>query len=367
MNFKNHSQLWVKVDVPYAYDVYWTLRNAPTLTCNGLFVTNVGALRSVPKEVSGNKDAPILYPLVSIIDPNGSFPLNLERNNIRTEGYEFGAELIRDSLQEMLAWLLFEGPDRLDSPHIRNTQLPWLDSSEENSALVACQRGYGLRLVSLLDGLPIRHSINYHRGQVTAIGLSDDTVVFGYYAPWESRYGSQLARIVIVDGTGDGDEKDNGDRVKLLRREVSYSFEYASKKTRKSTVVPAGYYHGDKVKLILEEQNKGWLVAKEAGCPDKEFHITSWPDNDEISLYWRNRPIPYITECFFPEGSYIKAKSKPWLLDDLWQEYFGKNWIPFALEDRIKKFPQAAKFFAERYPQVVPDEAWVLLGGKPTP
>jgi hypothetical protein len=71
-----------------------------------------------------------------------------------------------------------------------------------------------------------------------------------------------------------------------------------------------------------------------------------------------------MVEAFFPEDSYLKAVSKPWLLDELWLEYFGKNWIPFDLKERIARFSETAKFFAERYPQVVPDEAWALLGGK---
>ena len=74
-----------------------------------------------------------------------------------------------------------------------------------------------------------------------------------------------------------------------------------------------------------------------------------------------------LEEYFYAPNTYITATSKPWLIDDLWQEHFGKDWIPFALEDRIAKFPKAAQFFKERYPQVVPDEAWALLGGKPTP
>ena len=89
-----------------------------------------------------------------------------------------------------------------------------------------------------------------------------------------------------------------------------------------------------------------------------------WP-SDPAEYDWQAKEDPAIEEYFYPADSFVKVTSAPWLLDELWEEHFGKDWIPFALEDRIKKFRKAADFFKERYPQVVPDEAWDLLGGKP--
>jgi hypothetical protein len=105
------------------------------------------------------------------------------------------------------------------------------------------------------------------------------------------------------------------------------------------------------------------LVISQIDCPASEIDVSNWP---EVSVGIYDKRRSYLVENFFPENSILKSESKPWLLDDLWLEHFGREWIPFDLKDRIAKFPKAAQFFKERYPQVVPDEAWALLGGKPS-
>lgn len=128
--------------------------------------------------------------------------------------------------------------------------------------------------------------------------------------------------------------------------------------------------------LVVEWQNNGLLSAVMAlNAPKPCFHIEDYdskyfddlfngPDGKHYTQE-SARDVPCLEEMIYPSGYFIHVASEPWLLDELWQEHFGKNWIPFALEDRIAKFPEAAKFFSERYPQVVPEEAWALLGGKP--
>ncbi|UOQ97255.1 ATP-binding protein [Hymenobacter sp. 5317J-9] len=358
MNFTNNDQNWRRIETPFPYEIYWTLQGAPNLTCNGLFVSNSDALRNVPNEILKSDNAPVQFPLVSIVDPDGKFPLNLERNNIRSDSYEFGLALVRDLLQEMLSWLLFNGPVCAESVSIQHTIMPWLSTYANHNTLVASKSGYAVRLVSLLDGISVRHTINHHHSGFVLDVQTEDSLIFGHYLPWASgSYGTHLSEISVVEGLG------TDKKVKSLTRKVFYSEKYSNKSAPRGKLKRESNYR-DEVVYELEQQKKGWLVAAEHGCPTREFNVTKWPK----PVFHRSSgegSRTYFIEHFFPEESYFKAISKPWLLDELWQEHFGKSWIPFALEDRIAKFPQAAQFLKERYPQVVPDEAWALLGGKP--
>lgn len=359
----NGSQFWHRVKTSCPYDVYWTLGSVPNLMCNGLFISNSSSLRNVPYEISGFYNAPIMYPQVSIIDPDGRLPLNLERNNLRTESYDFGLELIRDVLQEMLAWLLFNGPNCIESSLLHEVYLPWLSGYNNYSSdnpLVALKHGYGLSLATLLDGLPVNHVINYVRTGLNLEAVSDDAIVFGTHRSWnKNTYESRCVELSIVDALG------VDTKISSTSRVVFYHDGYQSKSFPRGELKIDSFYSHNKSKFKLEQQRKGWLIASQPSCPTKGFVMHQWPELNLSSEYMRNTKLVFFYEHFFPENSYFKATSKPWLLDELWQEHFGKNWIPFALEDRIAKFSEAAQVFKERYPQVVPDEAWALLGGKP--
>jgi hypothetical protein len=263
----------------------------------------------------------------------------------------------------MMAWLLLNGPKSLDSSIIPDISLPWLAFitryHTKSSALVACNKGYAIRLNTLLNGLPVRHTINYQKEGFELNILTDDCFVFTTDRPWNSvRNKDHFVDLIVSEGLH------SGKKVTSISRLVVHYNTYRDKRAPRGKLSTEDY--GPKKNMILEQQKKGWLVASEPNCPPKEFAIINWPKvKAPSSIYELNSKQRYFSEHFFPEGSYFQAISKPWLLDELWQEHFGKDWIPFALEDRIAKFPEAAKFFKERYPQVVPEEAWALLGGKP--
>ncbi len=268
---------------------------------------------------------------------------------------------MRDMLQEMLSWLLFNGPNNLESSDIAKLTLPWLTSFIRNDAIAACKNGYAIKLAVILDGLAIRHSIHYLRYGIELANIADNCFVFNSSVFWNYKYYIYyLASLSVVEGI-------NGDKeVASCSRSVSYYHPYSSKRAPRENIKMSNSNEDKGFKL--EQQRKGWVIASQSGCPVREFDIAKWPEiKSPDSIYVRNSRMEYLQEHFFPDNSFFKSKSKPWLLDELWLEYFGKNWIPYDLKERIAKFPDTAKFFAERYPQVVPDEAWALLGGKPAP
>lgn len=356
---RKDEHIWRKLDVNYPYEVYWTLSGAPALTCNGIFVSNSSALRYVPYGIAKQSpyvNTPLELPLVSVLDPQGAFPLNLQRDNIRTDCYEFDISLLRDVLQEMLAWLLFNGPNDMSSNELMRIDFPWLAKYARNETLIASKFGFAIKLAVVLDGLAIRYAVNYKRDGFELDFVKDDVIVFLRHT-WHNT-GDHFANVSVVNGLEGDEDADVSCRV------VLYFHPYSEKSAPRGKMKVESYTTEEK-RFFLEQQKKGWLISKEAGCPPKEFIVKKWPEIRISSPYDEERRIRFFEEYFFPENSFIKSVSEPWLLDELWQEHFGKDWIPFALEDRIAKFPKAAQFFKERYPQVVPDEAWDVLGGKP--
>ena len=353
---------WRKLILDYPYQVYWTLSGAPMLSCNGIFISDKSDLGHVPPVVAKRifkQNSPVEYPRLSIMDPSAKFPLNLQRNDIRIDSYEFGSELLHDVLQEMLAWLLFNGFDKLNSQAIAKASLPWLSFYVRNDAVIACKKGFGIMMATLLDGIPIRHAIGFRRKGINLEITSEDCFIFNTSVPWNKRYGDdRLLKLVVVKGS-------NGTEwVNSVHRTVFYYHHYSDKSAPRGKGRITLSNNG--IKLNLEQQKKGWLTVSQSGCPHAEFNIIDRPVVVGLdSVYERNSKMEYLTEHFFPEDSYLRALSPPWLLDELWLEHFGREWIPFDLKERIAKFPKAAQFFKEHYPQVVPDEAWALLGGKP--
>jgi hypothetical protein len=224
INFGDDAQQWRKLNVPYEYEVYWNLSNAPVLTCNGLFVSNGSSLRNISQEILGSKDAPVQYPLVAVLDASANFPLNLERNNIRTDGYAFGLILVKDVLQEMLAWLLFNGPEAMESPKIKASYLPWLTGSESYSSIVASNKGFAIKLTVVLDGTSIRHAINYHRTGLNLKEVPNDSLLFGAYKVFDyNPYGSSLMNLTVVN------KLDNELDVLPFSREIIYDENFKNK------------------------------------------------------------------------------------------------------------------------------------------
>ncbi|GAB3637744.1 hypothetical protein GCM10027422_33340 [Hymenobacter arcticus] len=355
---------WHKLPVELPYDIYWSFNSSPNLVCNGLFVSDAKKAVQIPsthliydKELSFAADA-IIYPKIFVIDPDGQFSLNLTRSDIQDADYVFGKALVRDFLSEMLAWVFFHGPKSIDSPRLLNISLEkWLGGTK-NFMLISKVDSYSIRLACILDKFPLEHALFQLPGLKVKL-LSEIGLLL--------RANNRLYSGPGFDTKFLDFDVQRAVKTKIRNnyhfRQVIYKDEFAQKKA------PAQFeIHNrgrDKFILLLEEQEEGWLTIATQGCPPKQFTVFDKVRGVDENGARRVRDEIYLEEHFYSEGTYIKAMGTQWLLDELWLEYFGREWIPFDLKERLAKFPKAAQFFKERYPQVVPDEAWALLGGKP--
>ncbi len=361
---------YLPADLPYK--VYWTFDKAPLLTCNNIFINNSKSARSASQIVGRLEGLSIDvdHSCISIIDADGTFPLNLQRDGLREEGYVFDELLSRDILTESLAWLFLNGPNKPGNAINEIHEYKNSISLIMNAALISNANGYGITLSVLLNSYPVRHLILQPNVGIIASLYSADYLFIS--APLESRNQKFFANLSVVGNGGN----------KISLRQVLYY--------DKINVMPIGIiyqeinYNKNILEFAVESHIGQWLVVSSKECVISEIEIGKFPNVPMSNSFWHLpiRNVSYssgnggakrrvqmrlaLEESFYEAGSYLSS-SPPWLLDELWLEHFGREWIPFDLKERIAKFPKAAKFFAERYPQVVPDEAWALLGGKPAP
>ncbi|MDO7846556.1 ATP-binding protein [Hymenobacter sp. M29] len=365
---------WRRISSELPYDVYWTFNPAPRLTCNGIFISDSTAGGGITDEASNHwsprrwsqgrryMESIMAYPNLSIIDPDGKLPLNLQRNQLRNDDKPFARELVRDMVQEMLASIYFNGPEYITDPKLAEMSLhPWIERGI--GEFVCCKQGYGLQLQTLLHGQPIEYAL-YYSSSAIKFSLSKDAFVFSSKIRW---FGSGVCAKFDFIPT-------KNTRNYPAKRQFLYHSDFVKIDVGSEMLWKEGHFRG-LPHLFVEWQKAGLLLATDSPHRLRTAVVVNNYDTDELDERSKReehpydqdsaREMPLLEEEVYPAGYIINVTSKPWLLDELWQEHFGKNWIPFALEDRIAKFPKAAQFFKERYPQVVPDEAWALLGGKP--
>jgi hypothetical protein len=104
---------WRRIEDRDYKDIQWSYWEGPSLTCNGILIRKkMAAGRWVLGQI-GN--CGIMCPKVSVFDPDGHFPLALQRNSLTTEKYPFHEQLFRDIVRDLLAYLLVRAPEsRLD-------------------------------------------------------------------------------------------------------------------------------------------------------------------------------------------------------------------------------------------------------------
>jgi molecular chaperone HtpG len=109
------NQDWRQLEATEYQDIHWTYSNAPYLVCNGIIVTQTDSL--LPGELSPfnlleRKYEPLSLPKISVFDPDGKLPFNLQRTSITQSDYPFGEQLVRNMTRELIAYMLVNAPNR---------------------------------------------------------------------------------------------------------------------------------------------------------------------------------------------------------------------------------------------------------------
>jgi hypothetical protein len=328
------SDDWRKLPFEASYEVYWTNSSAPSLICNGLFICDSGSIRTIPAaNLKRSAKADFLrYPKVAVVDADGEFPLRLQRDGIQTADYPFGADLARDVLTDMIAWLFFNGPERIAPFDSRDFTLSnWMGYSADRESLVMKRDGYGLKIATLLNDVAVTHAISVEPPCVLE-SVKNDTFLFvftGDLAKGSPRW--ELSPLNIVDGDGKEIEPSPA-------RRVEYFPLKASRKGRKPLRV-------EKVgNFIVEHHEDRWRMMALPKTPSANLRISLVPP---VSYYGREYWTHALQDFYFTDA---KFQLKRWLIDEIWDELFDGEWLPFDRKERLSKFPKAAKTLS-RYRQ----------------
>jgi molecular chaperone HtpG len=94
-----HAQLpkgWHRIRHPDFEDIHWHYTNSPGLICNGLIVSN-----DAPKLWTNSDDVNV--PKLSIFDPDGKLPINLQRTGLTRADLPFNELLFTDVVRTLIA------------------------------------------------------------------------------------------------------------------------------------------------------------------------------------------------------------------------------------------------------------------------
>lgn len=102
------------------YDLYWTFRDLPRLSVNGIFVNDSDSKSTLGMSFDyakpkGQLSIEIKVPNLCVEDPDAVFPINLRRSAVIGGATEFRGQLLQDVIDDFLAYLLVNCPET-DSP-----------------------------------------------------------------------------------------------------------------------------------------------------------------------------------------------------------------------------------------------------------
>ena len=93
---------WRKLSSSDYPEILWTYSQAPRLTCNGVIIDS----NSLNPKNQKLRDNYLTCPRISLLDPNGNLPLNLQRNSLAVEGYPFENDLVSEIIKDIIAFAL---------------------------------------------------------------------------------------------------------------------------------------------------------------------------------------------------------------------------------------------------------------------
>jgi molecular chaperone HtpG len=103
---------WRRISHQDYQDIHWTYADAPELTCNGITIKGEARGENFPQAAWTRRFA-LSIPNVSVFDPDGHLPLNLQRTELAANRYPFDETLAVDVIKDFLAHSLVSGPHNM--------------------------------------------------------------------------------------------------------------------------------------------------------------------------------------------------------------------------------------------------------------
>jgi Histidine kinase-, DNA gyrase B-, and HSP90-like ATPase len=111
---------WHRLEHPEFADIHWSYANEPALVSNG---TPIVSAEAMYVRYGGHEDIPVLlyqpptnhyrfyYPSLSVFDPNGRLPVNLQRTGLAEPHYPFTNSLRNEVFKDFIAYFALSAPN----------------------------------------------------------------------------------------------------------------------------------------------------------------------------------------------------------------------------------------------------------------
>jgi hypothetical protein len=314
---------WHRVRAPGYEDIQWTYLKIPGLVCNGIRVRHL-AEASLWRAGYSSDGWSISTPNLSIFDPDGRFPLNLDRTAMTQKGLPFQEELLDDVVRDFIAFAALEAPRSRWSPMssrypgLREPHLAWFHSPTGTGVLTkhnfqAAREGGGIVAVpySLTRTLLEQENISIH-SPVIWLNLDSRKHIIDSWI--RKALGAIPDNFLwqILDPAG----------VRIL---VSKEWASRLRNGGPSQRLP----RGPMAKIRREKAFSQFELWSSGACP------ASLLDFQEIShkAGSLSEALPIVLAEFYPASS--STSIAPTSIDLLWQRYVGQPTIPYDLDQRL--------------------------------
>lgn len=351
---------WRRVKHENYADIQWSYWEGAFLACNGIVV-----MKSDPSQYSRSilgdvGDCEIVWPKVSVFDPDGHLPLVLQRNSLARDKYPFHEQLFRDTTRDLLAYLLVRGP-RQSIDTSTDGYGDWYPGVSSLSQ----QNRPSFHLCSAEEGLYPSDEWHIKKGGFHRFLLAGGLAPYGKIEPQIPHGTAGRTLLIPVPRPGGAQRYREWNRFALCgamyggfgylqtfavacRRMLLRRSEYDI--IRKGNVISKYWWSAVKE----ESSNSDWIVVRNGDCDcGNHFDLLEFAASIEDPTYW-----PLLIEWHLPTSQSEPKTLSPLTL--LWRDLLPKtHLIPYDPPERRKDLPAAfdqLRDYVVAHEQLVADE-----------
>ena len=380
---------WHEVDTPHPLQVHWKFDDElksdtlPALSCNGIFISNAAKIPKLQSMRWGPISGTVATPFIHVTDPDGYMNLNLTRTELLSDKFIFDKELAEDIIFDFFARILSVAEDelRISSLHSTASKCPFAQKDHavgkrgHRPTTIITDFGFAFPFSGFTKYLSIKtilwcedvHFLKRHK----ALNDWDCVVIQGeqalrgesgeyFFKDFESfkRRRKSISKLfdvehfrctdrLVIDHEDISDktaleaeqvsnfyvDSSNFDFLKIIENKSS-NVESTSEELREEWIewTPRRRWREDK---IVKKSGR-WMVET-INAPSSAIEVR---DSDRV-INGHEFSLSFFAEI------YLKAPwSDPFCVDALsywWTYFFGEQLMPWSIEDRKRRFPEAYK------------------------
>ena len=333
------SPPWHRLSIPGYSDIQWAYESlAERLTCNGILITDKREPYET-REWIHPEGFRLVRPTVSVFDPDGRLPLNLQRTGLAVSHLPFTDQLWESICEDFLAWVLANAPTappvaRGDShprysPFIYEKPRTTFGYTVEGAILLeswALERISPTKVIFFpsAGGLQIKLGPNDLSVPLDLKGAGTDArkAWFRCSIGWNWRAGLRPFEMFKPAG---------------IRTIASTAFYRDLKKPRSI----AGFLWD---RITVGPSNARWTVLSSGACSDGRIDFAALLDSsrtadiDGLTEYFEvTRGVPLSN----PEPAFPHAVHRRWPLSAVWERNASEVVIPYNIDLRKERLRNA--------------------------